>query len=516
MIPLFDKKQIRDADLYAINQLQIPGIVLMENAALNSFNAILEEHFIEDGIIGIVCGKGNNGGDGYAIARHFVNNGFIVKVIIIPEMTEIIGDALINFNILNQLSKSNTNLNIRFYNDIKDIKYLNDCDIIIDAILGTGSSGKLKEPINYIVESLNQIKAYKVAIDIPTGLDVETGYGEPIFCADLTITLGDYKKGLFYGKGAINCGKIVKEDIGIDKEYFGLLTADTYLIEPEDVIEYLPKRSKDANKYTSGKVLVIGSSLKYPGAGVLCANSSLLSGAGATSIAIPENIINIVFPKLFETTIKAYSDTNYFNLSSINVLSSDIINSDVIALGCGLDRNNETIKACGQLLELYQDKNFIIDADAIYCLVNYGINELNLQNCVFTPHLGEFSLLTNIPVIKLQENLLHYGKEFVQNTKSYLVLKGSPTIIFFPNGELFINSSGNCGMAKFGMGDVLTGIIASFIAQSRDIEKSLISAVYLHSLSADLLAEEKTEYGFTASEVALNIAKTIKFLRGSV
>ncbi len=516
MIPLFDKKFIKEADNFAINQLLIPGILLMENAALNCFNAINEEHYLEDGIIGIVCGKGNNGGDGYAIARHFINNGYIVKVIILTSENEIDGDALINFKILYQLSKNNSNLNIRFYNDIKDIKYLNDCDIIIDAILGTGFRGILNEPLSSIVQSLNQIKAYKVAIDIPTGLDVDNGFGDPIFKADLTITLGDYKSGLFYGKGAINCGKIIKEDIGLDKSYFDMLNTDTYLIEPEDVLEYLPKRNIDANKYSSGRVLVIGSSMKYPGAGVLCSNSALLSGAGATSIAIPKNLMSIIFPKLYETTIKLFENDDFFDVEAVSLLHSEIGKTDVIALGCGLDRNSETIEACGKLLNEYHDKRIVVDADGIFCLVKFGLDKLNLENCVFTPHLGEFSILTNISTIELQRNLLYFGREFVKKTNSYLVLKGAPTIVFLPNGEAFINSSGNNGMAKFGMGDVLTGIIASFIAQSDDIERSLISAVYLHSLSADILEKEKTEYGYTATEVAENIPRTIKFLRGSV
>ncbi|HPN39255.1 MAG TPA: NAD(P)H-hydrate dehydratase [Melioribacteraceae bacterium] len=516
MIPLFDKRLIRAADNFAVNQLSIPGIILMENAALNCYYTIIKEHPINYGIIGLVCGKGNNGGDGFAIARHFVNNGYVVKVIIIPPEKEIIGDALINYTIINQISKTNENLKIKFYKEIKNIKYLNECDIIIDAILGTGFSDELKRPLSDIVNSLNQIKSYKVSIDVPTGLDLDKGYGTPIFKADLTITLGDYKTGLFYGKGAINCGKIVKENIGLYNSYFDSLSTETYLVEPKDGLKYLPERKFDANKYSSGKVLVIGSSKKYPGAGILCANSSLISGSGATSIAIPSNILGLVFPKLLEATIKTYNNDDYFNEIALLELSNDIEKADVIALGCGLDRNEETIQACGLLLKKYYHKTIIIDADAIFCLVKYGLDNLNLENCVFTPHLGEFSLLTNVNASELQKNLLYFGSEFTKRTKSFLVLKGAPTVVFLPNGKVFINSSGNNGMAKFGMGDVLTGVISSFIAQSNNIENSILSAVYLHSLSADLLAEEKTEYGFTAKEVAENLPKSIKFLRGMV
>lgn len=515
MIPLFDKQFIREADSYAINSLGIPSIVLMENAAISCYNAIIKEFFLKNNTIGFLCGKGNNGGDGFAIARHFANNGYNVKVLFLANENELKGDALINFNILKNIAKINKLITIKNYKDIKNIKFLENCDLIIDAILGSGFSGSLDDNLTKIIHEVNKLSAYKVAIDIPTGLDVDLGYGDTIFNADLTITLGDLKKGLFYGKGTTYSGKIIKGDIGLGKKYFDNITCDTYIIEPEDALNCLPKRLKDLNKYSSGKVLVIGSSQKYPGAGVLCANSSLITGAGATSIALSSNLISVVFPSLYEVTIKAYS-SNYFDIKAINELKEELDKTDVIAIGCGLDRNEDTIKACEKIIENYKNKIIVGDADFIYAISTFNWTKLNLSNFIFTPHIGEFANLLKVPVNELYKNLLGYGKEFVKKSNSFLVLKGAPTIIFFPNGEIFINSTGNNGMAKFGMGDVLSGVIASYIAQSKNIEDSIISAVYLHSLSADLLANEDTEYGVLASQVARNISKAINFLRSSV
>ncbi len=515
MIPLFDKKVIREADNYAINSLGIPSIVLMENAAISCYNAILNEFSFNNSNIGILCGKGNNAGDGFAIARHFANNGYNVKVLLISNENELKGDALINYNILKKLSEINPLINIKNYKDIKSLKFLEDCDLVIDAILGSGFSGTLDTKLAEIILEVNKFNSIKIAVDIPTGLDVDLGFGETIFNADLTITLGEFKKGLFFGKGSTFSGKVVKGDIGLPKEYFDNINCNTYIIEPEDALNALPTRNKDLNKYSSGKVMVIGSSLKYPGAGVLCANSSLITGAGATSLAVSNNLVPIIFSSLYEVTIKTYSN-NYFDITAIDELKEELDKVDVFAIGCGLDRNEETIKACEKIIKNYKNKIIVGDADFIFALSKLYWSKLNLSNFILTPHLGEFATLINRPVNEINKNLLGYGKEFVTKTNAYLVLKGSPTIIFFPNGEVFINSAGNSGMAKFGMGDVLSGVIASYIAQSKDIENSLISAVYLHSLSADLLAKEETEFGILAHKVAQNISKAINFLRSSV
>ncbi|MFH0735828.1 MAG: NAD(P)H-hydrate dehydratase [bacterium] len=518
MIPLYNNQQIREADNIAINELGFPGSILMENASLNCYRIICDNYFGCENTIGIVCGKGNNGGDGFAIARHFAVNGFGIDVLVISSEDDLKGDSLLNYNILKNISLKNHNAKIKFYKNHNDLNILNKCSIIVDAILGSGSNGILIEPIKSIVEYLNKLDSYKVAIDIPTGLNINTGYGEIVFNSDLTICLAELKAGLFYGCGSQYAGKIIKGDIGLDKKHFEQYIPKEYLIEPEDAVDGLPYRSKTIHKYSGGKVLVIAGSDKYPGAAYLCANSSLITGAGATTLAIPESIKPLVFQKLLESVVITYSESGegYFTSDALDKISDVINKSDVIAIGCGLGREEKTIEAIEKLLTVYNKKNIVFDADAIFCISKIGLNKFNLINKIFTPHLAEFAALINVPLEEVKLDILKYGRNFVKNTKAYLVLKGSPTIIFNPKDEVFINTTGNNGMAKFGTGDVLTGVVASFIAQSMNIERSLISAVYLHSLSADLLLNTKTEYGITAGDILQNLPNSIKFLRDSI
>lgn len=516
MIPLYSSQQVREADIYAINTLGIPSIVLMENAARSIYDEIIRYFDCAEKVknIGIVCGKGNNGGDGFALARHFIVNGFTVKIISLGAEEELKGDALINFRITKNLTAEYSSSGIDVYEAPKNLAAFDNCDLIIDAMLGTGSRGGLTEPYREIVEKLNILNAYKVSVDLPTGLDLENAYGDLIFNADLTVTLSEYKTGLFYSKGYLKCGSIVKGTIGIGNEYYDKLTVADYLIEPEDAYFGLPDKSLDQHKYTAGKVFVIAGSGKFPGAAFLTANSVLRSGAGSAVLAFPRSIKKIAHQKLGSATVTAYEDEGKEFLSSSNLkdLEEKLHWANVVAIGPGLGREPETKEAVFEILKTHKSKKIVIDADAINALKDGEYNKLNLKSKILTPHHKEFADLINIDPADLEKQLLKYGKDFVLENSCYLVLKGAPTIIFNPGGEIFINSAGNPGMAKFGTGDVLTGLIAGFLAQADEIEEALISAVYIHSLAADLLLEDKTEYGLTSEDLIQGIPNAIKFI----
>ena len=518
MIPLFSTQQIRKADEYAITKLGIPGIILMENAAKNIFDTILktlpEVNTFEN--IGIICGKGNNGGDGFALARHFINNGFNVSIVSIGKASELKGDALTNFEITKKIISKKENSEIIFYKTPRDLSCFFDCELIIDAMLGTGAKGALKEPYSTIVQFVNELEILKVAVDVPTGLDADNGSGDVIFEADLTVTLAEYKTGLFFEKGYAYAGEVEKSSIGIGEDYFDELPVENYLIEPEDVFTGLPLKEINAHKYSSGKVLTIAGSGEFPGAACLASKAVLKCGGGASILAFPNSIKATVQSKLDEVVVNAYEDNGreYLSTNNISELEEKIKWANVVSIGSGLGRVEETQKAVIDILNKYPEKKFVIDADGIFALQK-KYKKVNLADKVLTPHHKEFSDLLGISLEDLKNNLLNYGKKFSKSTSSYLVLKGAPTIIFNPDGEAFINTAGNAGMAKFGTGDVLTGIIAGFLAQSEAIEESLISAVYLHSLSADLLFENKTEYGITASGIMENIPNAIKFIINS-
>jgi len=519
MIPLFSNQQIREMDEFAINKLKYPSIVLMENAARSIFEILNNKILLAKKIkmVGAVCGKGNNGGDGFAVLRHIANAGYKVNVVYVGDPKEMSPDCLTNFKILRELGNHNKNILLQKYYSLKDINLLARCDIIIDAMLGSGTTGDLRKPYDEIVNTLNKLKTTKIAIDIPTGLDSDTGYGKIIFNSDLTITLSEFKKGLFFNDGYTNCGKVIKGSIGLDENFYDNLDIKDFLVEPEDALEFLPKKKKSVHKYSAGKVLTIAGSGSFPGAAALTARSALKIGAGSSILVVPKSIRKFIYKKVNEVVLHPYEDegSEFLSTSNIKELREKIKWADAVAIGPGLGREEETIEAVLKILKERLCPRFVIDADAIFALSNGKFKDIDLHDFMLTPHYGEFANLIDVELSELKKNILQFGTNFSTTTGSYLVLKGAPTIIFSPDGEKFINCAGNPGMAKFGTGDVLTGVLAGLIAQSEELENAIVSGVYLHSLSADLLLKYFTEYSFTAEDIIKNLPKAITFLRKS-
>jgi NAD(P)H-hydrate epimerase len=520
MIPIFTSAQVRAADNYAIKELNFPSLLLMENAAISIVNGIFTKYpFIDlTYSFGIVCGKGNNGGDGFAVARHLLLKGFNVQILSIGSENQIKGDARQNLIILKKIVASSQKSSLKFYKSISDLNLISKCDIIVDAILGTGSSGVLAEPINKIVKKINSFSALKIAIDIPTGLDTSNSTGSNIFRANLTVTLAALKTGLFYAQGKLNSGTVLKGSIGIGDKFFDELFTSEYLVEPEDVVNALPIKSGDINKYTAGKVLTIGGSSNLPGAAIFSMNASMMSGAGAGILALPKSIKQLAQAQMNSAVIFDYEDhsSGFLRIENVDTLLPKIEWADVISIGPGLGRDQDTKNAVIRIIEKNKNKIFVIDADALNSLKNNAYKKLDLSDNIFTPHHKEFADLVGISVEDLETNLLKYGRNFVQETGAYLVLKGAPTIVFNPDKEIFINTTGNAGLAKFGSGDVLTGMISAFVSQKVEFEKAAIAAVYLHGLTADLILKKESEFGITPQKLIDRIPSTIKFLRKSI
>jgi hydroxyethylthiazole kinase-like uncharacterized protein yjeF len=350
MIPLFTSKQVRAADNYAIKKLGIPSIVLMENASLSIFHSILE--YIPDlnfnDSVGIIAGKGNNGGDGFALARQLFNAGISVKVISMGKESELKGDALTNYRILKKLIAGSKNSSLKTFASLRDLNQFSSCLIIVDAILGTGAKGELKKPYDGVVEKLNKFDAIRVAVDIPTGLNIDTAFATLCFDADLTVSLAELKRGLFYSSGYAYSGEVVKGSIGLSNEYFDSLNVSEYLIEPEDCEINLPVKEIDAHKYSGGKVLTIAGSGDLPGAAFFTANSVLTSGGGASVLAFPNSLKQLAQQMLDGATVVSYEDDGDALLKKENIaeLSEKLKWADVIAIGPGLGRGKRDTKCC--------------------------------------------------------------------------------------------------------------------------------------------------------------------------
>ena len=519
MIPLYSTSQIRKIDEFAIAKLGIEGIVLMENASREIFkNASWKTAELNLKIIGFVCGRGNNGGDGFTAARHFANEGYYVNVVHTGSENEMSGDCKTNFSILKKISAYNKKIKLVKYKSASSLKIIKNCDVVFDALLGSGIKGKLREPYFSIVNQLNKIIAFKIAIDIPTGLDSDKGFADDAFYADLTITLGELKKGLFFGDGYLYSGEVKKGSIGISTDYFQQFTPAEYLVEPEDALNGLPVKRKNLHKYSAGKVLTIAGSGSLPGAAVLTSKSALKMGAGASILCFPKSIRSLIHKKLGEVVVHTYEDNDkeFFSEGNVAELDAKIKWADVITIGPGLGREKETVNAVIKLLKKYPAKKIVIDADAVFALGKGKYLRLNLKNKIFTPHLGEFANLIGVKTEELKKDLLKHGKNFSKRTGAYLVLKSAPTIIFNPAGEAFINTTGNPSLAKFGTGDVLTGMMGGLLSQQKDIEAAIISAVYSHSLTADILVHKRTEYDILAGDLIENLPRSIKFLQKSI
>lgn len=515
MIPLFSNKEVREVDSYAIEQLGFPSLLLMENAASSLFTIISEKGFLDKtqtSSVGILCGKGNNGGDGFALARKLAFAGHKVTVLHLSDKKNLSPDASINYDLLLKSSSVYKNIKIKKYENVRDINLLRSCHLIVDAILGSRTQGELKGEIKNIVEAVNKFNAKKIAVDVPTGLNADTGYGETIFKADLTISLGELKQGLFFGEGYVASGSVEKGNIGLGDRYFADKLTQNFLVEQSDIKSFLPVKSRKLNKYSAGKVFLLTGSKGFGGAAVLSANGAFKSGAGAVVLAIPGSLQKIILGKRPETVLNFYGDrtTEFLSPEHYPSLHEKIHRADSIAIGSGIGREEATSEFVHLLLKNHPKKKIVIDADALYALRTNEYRNYQLKNCVLTPHLGEFATLIDVEKSLVEKDLLFYGKQFVKETKSTLVLKGPRTIIFTPDGKAFINPTGNEGLAKFGSGDVLTGMIASFIAQIHDVNHAVLSAVYLHGLAADQLKAKRSAYGFMASDLADQIPFALK------
>ena len=518
MLPLYTPAQIRNLDKIAIEELHAPGILLMEDAANNLRNIFCELYPVNEfPDVAVICGKGNNGGDGFALARLLLTEGYSVYVLSLFKKETYSPDALTQCELLGNLKKSCPRLELRNYTAKRDLQNLVNVNVIVDAILGSGSTGPLTKPILDIVEFINELPVPVFAVDIPTGVDAENGYSECAINAEVTVTLGGLKQGLFFSDGYVSAGEVFEASIGIPSEILERQKTQAWLIEPEDILSMLPDKPKNINKYSAGKVFTVAGSFTYPGAGLLSSNAAFKVGAGASILAFPKSLAAIAHSQHdHQLIVNKYDDgeTGYLCSHNVESLSSAIAKTDVICIGPGLGRELETIVAIRRIVKTYEEKFFVLDADALFAL-DWSAKRQLLPNMIVTPHTGEFAGMMNISTDSLRKNIFGYGSMFSKMFKCILVLKDYRTMIFAPDGSAYVIPAGNSGLAKFGSGDVLSGVIAGLFAQTKDALSAALCGVYIHGLAADILKERKSIYGYTASDVLETLPEAIKFIEVS-
>jgi NAD(P)H-hydrate epimerase len=503
-------QQIRNIDRRAIREFGIPGPVLMENAAAAVMKE-MEKFF--DGLagirVGIICGKGNNGGDGLALARRLRIRGVPVRVALLAPFSAVAGEAKVNLSVLRKMDvEILQNASVSALQDI-----LAWSDVVVDALLGVGLSSELKGVHASAVDALNNSGRPVVAIDIPTGIDADTGavMGRAVK-ADLTVTMALLKRGLVLYPGASYAGLVRVADIGIPFEAVESEKIKVHLLDRSYAWGISGRRNPDAHKGDFGHLMVVAGSLGKAGAAVMAARGALRSGAGLVTVATPNSLVPIVQQNVFEAMCipAAESIDGTIGMGAEIELLQAAGKMNACAIGPGLSTHSETVTTVRNLVPRLPVP-FVIDADGLNALTGaLDLLKKTRAPVVMTPHPGEMARLLGISAAEVQKDRIGIASEFSVKYKVTLVLKGAGTVIALPDGRVFINATGNPGMATGGTGDVLTGMIGSFLAQGYLAEQAACAGVLLHGLAGDLAAAEKGETAMVAGDLIEKIPEALK------
>ena len=498
--------QMAELDAYCINTVQIPGIVLMENAGIGIVNSCLK-------ILGnpkkasvqIFCGPGNNGGDGYVVARHLSNLGAQVTVFILGAREKIKGDALVNLVCIENMA-----LSIHYVQKSVLIKSGN---LIVDALLGTGVVGPLKGLFAEMVSAINASGCPVLAVDIPTGVNANTGVVDGLAIkATVTATMACLKSGLLFSPGREHAGTIDIVDISMPPSVLQKKAPDCWVVEQGDVKKRLPARTADAYKNKCGTVATIAGSKGFTGAAILSSDACLKVGAGLSYLAIPNSLNSILESKLTEVITWPFDDAGQGYL--LSHCADDLVDliqaQNVVAIGPGLGLHTETGKLLKKLFFSLK-KPCVLDADGLTLMKQeIGLLSDYKDELLLTPHPGELARIMNISIKDILTDIITAARQAAVLFKSVVVLKGGPTTTACPNGDVYINSTGNPGMATAGSGDVLTGVISGLMAQGLSAKDAAIAGVFVHGLAGDIASGDKGQMGLSASDILSNVPYALK------
>lgn len=510
---LLKAEEMKVIDQRASSEYGIPSLILMENAGLRTLEVI--EEILGDSInksVIILAGKGNNGGDGLVIARHLLNSGAAVRVFLTGQVEELTPDSRLNYDIL--LRMGARILPLIGDEDLDRLMLsLMNADLIVDALYGIGFKGSLGQFESRIVKMVNWCRAPVVAVDIPSGVEADSGrvHG-PAIKATHTVTFALPKIGLVLEPGKDYVGTLSVADISIPSFLLEDSSIKTNLINEQMVRTLLKPRAADSHKGTYGHALVIGGSPGMTGAVMMASLAALRSGAGLVTAAVPESLAAVVDSNLMEimTAPLAQTGQSTIALEALPAMENLLGTSSVCAIGPGMSRYPEA----GTVVRFVLEKAgvpVVIDADGLNALQGDSTVFKNRQvPVVLTPHPGEMARLTGKSIEEIQSNRIEIACTFAHEWGVCLVLKGNKTIVANPAGEVYINISGNPGMATAGSGDVLCGVIAGLMAQGLKPQDAAFVGVYLHGLAGDLAAQVKGERGLIAGDLIAGLPGVIK------
>ncbi len=501
MLPVVTADEMRKIDGITIKKF-VPGIELMESAGAGVAGAIAARWEPKRGRnVVIVCGKGNNGGDGFVIARLLRKDGYGVRTFLAGKAAGLKGDALTNYKRCRKLKIPVKEITAGNLGDLA--KAVAGAYVVVDAVFGTGFSGEPRGVAAGAIEAINEADAPVVAVDIASGVDATTGQAVSAVAADLTVTMALPKRGHVLHPGRALTGELNVVDIGIPVDVVAANDPGVYFMQPEDIAGALPVRPPDAHKWSCGHVAAVCGSTGLTGAAALTSASALRAGAGLVTLAIPGSLNTIMEVKLTEVMTLPVAETRdgSFALKAATGIKRLIKKADAVAIGPGLSLNTETQQLVRRLVPRMA-KPTVLDADGINAMAGKAKKLKHLDfPLVITPHAGELSRLTGIDKSVIEMERIDAARYVATELGLVLVLKGAPTVVSEPTGGVFVNPTGNEGLATAGAGDVLTGLIAGFLAQGIDAVPAACCGAYVHGLAADMLRESMGHYGFLAGDV---------------
>jgi len=505
---LVTAEEMRRLDRATIEARHATGEILMERAGAGVVEALERRYGPILGLrVLVLCGTGNNGGDGFVAARHLRGRGAEVHVALLGDRARVRGEALVH---LERMTASGLDLTpIASEEALERLVASRDAwDFALDALLGTGAHGEPEGLVAAGVEALRQVDeagTHVLALDLPTGVDADTGaIARRAVRADLTVTFGCPKRGHLLYPGRAFVGALEVVDIGLAPDALAATPSPVRLATPAAMAALLPARDPRAHKGSVGRVLVVGGSTGLTGAVALAARAALRSGAGYVQAAIPRSLNDVLEVKLTEEMTLAMPETpeRTLALAALEPLLARAGEADAVALGSGLSRHREAAELARRAVAEC-DRPLVIDADGLNAFEGHTESLARAQAPrVLTPHLGEMRRLTGIDAGTLEANRIDLTREWARRWRAVIVLKGAPTVTATADGHTTVNPTGNPGMATAGMGDVLTGAIAALIAQGLGPYDAARLGVYLHGMAGDLVAAEKGQAGMVAGDVA--------------
>lgn len=502
----------------------VPGEALMERAG-RGVAAALERHFGSPVALRVLvlCGPGNNGGDGFVAARHLAASGARVVVGVVAPREKVAGDAAAHLARLEEAGVAPA-----FLADDAALAALvtgvNGWDFALDALLGTGASGEPRGLVATACEALNLLHnrgTRVVAVDLPTGVSADTGAAwEKSVRADLTVTFGHAKRGMFLFPGRAHRGELDVVDIGLVPAS-SIEVQGVELAQPDVLAGLAPRRDPRAHKGTAGRALIVGGAQGMVGATVLAARAASRAGAGYVRVAAPASLHDALASQLVEQMPVACGEGVFRSLTvtALPQVLAEAGHADAVAIGPGLSRHADAVKLMHVLLPKL-DMPVVLDADGLNAFAPPDGDLVEMLRTapaprILTPHLGEMARLTGEMPSALETRRIDAAREWAARWKCVLVLKGAPTVVANERGQACVNPTGNPGMATAGMGDVLTGTIAALLAQKLQPYDAARFAVFLHGLAGDLAAREVGPVGMTAGDVVDRLPRALAMVSGA-